>query len=228
MGGLLLALGGAQLCAAALLDGWWRAVGWGGAAFTTSGLAYATGAPWLLGKGTNGHIRTVAFVALLPYFLLTWTRWLLEWGVLRETAWDEVAPGLFLGRWPGGGRLPAEVGLVVDVTAELPAARIGRSREYTCLPTLDATAPEPRAFATLARRIALSSVPVYVHCALGHGRSATLAAAVLLLRGRASDVPEALGQLRAVRPRVRLEACQRRLLESFALDLARRQWAAGE
>jgi hypothetical protein len=228
MGGLLLALGGAQLCAAALLDGWWRALGWGGAAFTTSGLAYAAGAPWLLGKRASGHIRTVALVALWPYFLLTWIRWVLEWGILRENAWDEVVPGLFLGRWPGGVELPEGVGLVADVTAELPAARIVRSREYACLPTLDTTAPEPRAFAALARRVASSPAPVYVHCALGHGRSATLVAAVLLLRGRASGVPEALGLLRAARPRVRLEACQRRLLESFALDLARRPWAAGE
>lgn len=43
-----------------------------------------------------------------------------------------------------------------------------------------------------------------VHCAQGHGRSAVVVAAWLLLKGRAQDPEEALIQIKAARPGVRL------------------------
>ena len=55
--------------------------------------------------------------------------------------------------------------------------------------------------------------PVYVHCALGHGRSALVTAAVLLRRGIVGDVRAAELHLRERRPGVRLKGVQRRLLE---------------
>ena len=53
--------------------------------------------------------------------------------------------------------------------------------------------------------------PAFIHCAFGHGRSATIAAAVLVRRGDATlDGVERM--LRAARPRIGLNAHQRRAL----------------
>ena len=53
--------------------------------------------------------------------------------------------------------------------------------------------------------------PIYVHCAAGHGRSATLAAAVLVERGSAPDMLAAERMMKGARPTVRLSSEQRRL-----------------
>jgi protein-tyrosine phosphatase len=192
---------------------------WTGAAFAVAGVAYATSAPGLLGKRADGRIGAVRLILLLPYFLFTWSRWLLERLVVRDDPWDEVAPGLFVGRWPAGMSLPPGIALVVDMTAELPAAASTRACDYLCLPCLDAAVPPRRPFAALARRIAAFRGRVYVHCALGHGRSATMATAVLLCRGVAPTVGEGIRMLRRARPRVRLGARQVAFLETLESEL---------
>jgi len=216
MGGILLAVGIVQMHLAVAKGGWWTLLAWSGGAFSIASVAHLATAPGLLGKRPDGRMKTLGLLALIPYLLVTWGRWHVEWRLLRERPWDEVAPGLFLGRWPGAGGLPAGVGLVVDMTAELPRpACVSRAGEYVCLPTLDTTSPDTKRFADVVQRAAASTAPVYVYCALGHGRSATLAAAVLLCREIASTASEAVARLRAVRPRVRLGAAQYRLLERF-------------
>lgn len=220
-GALLVAFGCTQLACAA-----WRGplylLGWSGGAFVFAGLAHLTRTPRLLGKRADGRLHPAVLALLLPYFAFTWGRWLVEWALLRERPWDEVAPGLFLGRWPGGVDLPSGVDLVVDLAAELPAVRPAAVMEYVSLSTLDTTAPEPRAFDAVARRVASRTTPVYVHCALGHGRAATLAAATLLLRGQGASAAEVVARLQAARPRVRLAPSQKRLVEAFARGL--REW----
>jgi protein-tyrosine phosphatase len=219
MGIVLLAVGVVQMHEAVARGGSWVLLAWSGAAFALAGVAHVAEEPRLLGKRTDGRMDTLLLLALLPYLLVTWGRWQLEWRLSRENCWDEVAPGLFVGRWPGAGGLPAGVGLVVDMTAELPRAScVARVGEYVCLPTLDTTSPDPRRFAEVARRAAAAKAPVYVHCALGHGRAALMAAAVLLSRELAASASEAVERLRAARPRVRLAAGQYSLLERFARE----------
>src|SRR5262249_39640038 len=90
---------------------------------------------------------------------------------------------------------------------------VATGRNYLCLPTLDNTAPEEGAVREMVAVLAGTTSAVYIHCAAGHGRSATVAAAVLLARGLASDVKEAEALLRKARPGVRLSPEQRHLLE---------------
>jgi protein-tyrosine phosphatase len=135
----------------------------------------------------------------------------------REPCCHEVAPGLWLGRRPLRREVPADVVLVVDLTAEFFAARgVRAGREYLALPTLDGTAPDEAALRAAVARLADHPGPVYLHCAAGHGRSALLAAALLLARGLAADHHQAEARLRQVRPRVRLTRRQRQLLRRLA------------
>ena len=61
-----------------------------------------------------------------------------------------------------------------------------------------------------------AGLPVLVHCAHGHGRSATLLAAILIATGTAGGGEEALAQLKAARPRVRLNRRQSAALRAWA------------
>jgi protein-tyrosine phosphatase len=56
---------------------------------------------------------------------------------------------------------------------------------------------------------------VLIHCAHGHGRSATLLAAVLIADGAAEGVAEAEAAMRAVRPRVKLNRRQQASLVTW-------------
>jgi protein-tyrosine phosphatase len=161
-------------------------------------------------------------VLLLPYLLATWTVWYMFRLLTRETCCDEVAPGVWVGRRPFVRDLPADISLIVDLTAEFPAPRaLRRGRTYLCVPTLDATAPEETAVRAVVEQISAWSGAVYIHCALGHARSAMTAAAVLIRRGHAEDAEQAVMVMRKARPRISLEKSQQRLLERLALPAIR-------
>jgi protein-tyrosine phosphatase len=169
--------------------------------------------PRVCGKRPDGRLAWWAVVLLLPYLGLTWLVWHLNRAVSRERPCHEVAPALWVGRRPFAHELPPDVSLVVDLTAEFIAhPEVLRGRTYVCLPTLDLSAPEEKAFQHLVSRVTDWQGTVYVHCAAGHGRSAAVAAAVLIARGLAGSVEEAENVMRKVRPGIRLAPAQRSLL----------------
>ncbi len=185
---------------------------WLALSFAAICAAYAGIGPRLLGKQRGGSISLVAGLLWLPYFLFTWGLWYAARLLKRKPHAHEIIPGLWLGAWPDTeARLPKETALVVDLTAEFP--RKGRRCDYLCFPTLDADAPTVDALKTAVAAIQASSGTVYVHCAAGHGRSATVVAAVLIERGLATDVNSAEKYMQAIRPGVRLTSPQRQLLQ---------------
>ena len=108
---------------------------------------------------------------------------------------------------------------VLDLAAELLESRPLRElADYRSLPVLDATAMSlvqlREAVEWVKQRAAIG--PLYVHCALGRGRSALVVAAYLLALGSAPDAKAALKHLRALRSSVRLNRAQRRALDRFA------------
>jgi protein-tyrosine phosphatase len=192
---------------------------WPGASLALVAAAYAGLGPRVYGKRPDGRLAWWAVLPMLPLLLLTWVAWHLHRRMSKEDCCNEVAPGLWVGRRAFAHELPPEVRLVVDLTAEFPAPRaLAPNAAYVCLPTLDAFAPDADSLRALLEQILGAPGPVYVHCALGHGRSATVAAAVLLARGLANDVDHAEAVLRQARPLVRLLPVQRRVLERLAVQ----------
>jgi protein-tyrosine phosphatase len=186
---------------------------WPALSFLIVAAAYAGLGPAVFGKCPDGRFAWWAVALLLPYLAVTWALWHLVRLFGREVCCHEVAPGLWLGRRALPNELPADIALVIDLTAEFSKPRgVRQGRTYLCLPTLDTLAPNERAFTELVRRVVASPRAVYVHCASGHGRSATVAAALLIARGLAKDAKEAEAMLRQARPGVRLQKAQRALL----------------
>jgi protein-tyrosine phosphatase len=196
---------------------------WPGGSFLLVAAAYAGLGPRVFGKRRDGRLAWWAVLLLLPYLGLTWLVWHAQRRLSREPCCHAAAPGLWLGRRAYGHELPPEVSLVVDLTAEFAEPRgVRRGRTYLCVPILDGTATDEKTFRDLIGQIVAWPGGVYIHCAMGHGRSATLAAAVLLARGLAGTAGEAEQLLRRARPGVRLKPAQRTLLAAVAVRPAAR------
>lgn len=207
----------------------WLAV-WTGLSCLWVGAAYAAGQPQMFGKAAGGRLHPAAWLALAPYHLFNEAIFgCSRWRMAKPAAqYTEVAPNLFLGRRLVGdeSRTPAALAWrgVLDLTCEFTESHDLRQRPgYRCLPVLDGVPPSvaelQSAVAWLVEQ--LDAGPVYVHCALGRGRSATVVAAYLLQAGLAEDVAAAVASIRAKR-RIALHARHLRRLEEFraGCDLA--------
>jgi len=111
-------------------------------------------------------------------------------------------------------KFPQNVGLVIDFTAEFaeaPPVLFGRT--YRCYPLLDAMYPSNEEELV---NIALEAIHwnternggVYIHCANGHGRSVMLMVVVLVVKGVATDIKDAISKIKLLRRGVHLQRGQ--------------------
>lgn len=224
-GAMQIALGLALLALAWVAGGPAWALAWPASSVLVVGVAYLGPGAGVFGKRrSDGRLAPWNVALLFPYFAVAWTLWQLKSRFFSRRAWDEVAPGVRLGRRPlHRGELPPDTRCVVDLCSEMPRALPDVPVErYVCLPTLDTSvAPDPE-LAALVESLAEEEGPLYLHCAMGHGRSATVAAALLIRRGLAADVDQAVRALASARPGVHLHAVQRAAVERLARAAAER------
>ena len=134
----------------------------------------------------------------------------------RCSAWDRIAPNVWIGRRLSGreaaAAVRAGVTAVLDLTAEFsePASFLGLT--YLNVPVLDLTAPSAEQvqaavdFINVERRTGI----VYVHCKIGYSRSAAVVGAWLRDAGLADSAEAAVAHMTTIRPSmvVRPEAWQ--------------------
>ena len=216
--GLLFLLCGLYLLTLAVVLGDWHLVWlWPGLSFTLVGSAYFVVGPAIFGKRSDGRLAWWAVLLLFPYLALSWLVWTGFRYLTNEPCCNEVAPGIWLGRRAFAQELPPGIDLVVDLCAEFPeSCAVVQTGTYLCLPTLDNSASDEGRFREVVARIAAWPGKVYIHCALGHGRSAAVAAAMLIAKGLAANAADAEKILRQARPAVRLKPAQKRLVQDFA------------
>ena len=205
-----------QLALALWLGGVAWVLLWTGVACLLVGLAYAGLGARMLGKRRDGALAWWAWVLLLPYLGFTYAVWKLKRRFSKETLYDEIEPGLWIGRRVLGDELPAGVQVVVDLTCEFaePASVLSRC-EYRGLPTLNYGVPPLAALEALVAELAPRE-GLYVHCAQGHGRSAVVVAALLWRRGLAATAEEAEARVVQARSKTHLDACQTELLRRLS------------
>jgi protein-tyrosine phosphatase len=186
---------------------------WPAGSFALVSAAYLGLGPRVFGKRNDGRMNPVCVLLLLPFLALNWLVWRMQ-QLSGEPCWNGVVPGLFLGRRAQADELPPDISLLVDLTAEFCEPRDVVARcTYFCLPTLDNHVPGESEFCAAVEKIVGWSGGVFIHCAMGHGRSAMLMVAVLLARHQAESVEQAEILVQAARPSVRLRPVQRRMLE---------------
>lgn len=179
-------------------------------------LAYTLNAPAVFGK-REGRLAWWAWLIFSPYLCTSYGIWHLWRRLSAEATYDQLTPTLYLGRRPLAGELPDDVTLVVDLTSELRVCPAILARcQVLALPTLDGMPPaSTAAFDALIRALADEPRVIYVHCAQGHGRSALVAAAILLRRGEVQTPATALALLKSRRPGVALHHKQLAFLERW-------------
>ena len=181
---------------------WSLALLWPAASLALVAAAYAWGGPALLGK-SNGELSLPCRIVLAPYRLgaLAFVRL----RAMFDEPWAEVAPGLLVGRLLSRreARRAMDEGVVavLDLTAEFSECPDLLRLPYLNLPVLDLTAPHPDELRRAARfiRAHRGRGKVYVHCALGYGRSACVVAAAMLAAGEAEGVAQAVHKVRSAR-----------------------------
>ncbi|MGK7877194.1 MAG: hypothetical protein AB4426_29030 [Xenococcaceae cyanobacterium] len=189
---------------------------WFGVSFVLVGAAYRWLGSKVFGKQSDGTIAIWALLLLLPYLSLYWTVWQLRRLIIQEECCNEIAPGIWLGRRAFADELPDQISLIVDLTAELiEPSNVISGKTYICVPTLDASVPSDERFIELIQTISSWEGNIYIHCALGHGRAATVAAGTLFAKGLVDNVNQAEKVLKNIRPGVKLSPVQRQLLNRF-------------
>lgn len=143
----------------------------------------------------------------------------------REEVVCEVMPGVYLGPRlfdrEHARLLAHNVTVVVDVTSELPTSAVYSRAPFERIghPLLDRSFPNDRDLDALVDRV-LAHVAagrgVFIHCAFGRGRSALVACAAVIKSGRAKTAEDALAQVKAARPAVRIRADGVEVLRRYA------------
>jgi protein-tyrosine phosphatase len=127
---------------------------------------------------------------------------------LQCRPWDEVVPGVWIGRMlnnrEASAAVRAGVTAVLDLTAEFSEAKAFRAICYRNIPILDLTAPSQEQLHEMAAFIREQSAKgiVYVHCKIGYSRSAAAVGAYLLACGKSAAAEEAVSRLQKVRPSI--------------------------
>lgn len=207
-------LAGAAVCAGgACSGGAWLWLLWPAVSLLLVAYAYIRGGAAVFQKRADGRHSFAAAALMLPYTLgvrLNMAFWLR--GKAKSAA---VRDGVFV------GSVTAEAGFAsaVDVCAEY--ACLKPPADYVCIPMLDLAAPAAADLAEAAReleRLRREHGETLVCCALGYGRSAAVVLVWLLVYGGCTDLAEAVGRLKAVRPQAVLPAAT----EAGVLEAVRR------
>jgi predicted protein tyrosine phosphatase len=188
--------------------------------FLLVGLAYGGLGPRVFLKRDRGRIHPAAWLPFAPYFALTILAYWLYLLASKEPPHAEAAPKLLFGRrlTPREARNARGAGWhgVLDLAVEFTEVQDQRALPgYRSFPLLDGTAPTAEQMREVTKWMdeSLAQGPLYVHCALGHGRTSTMLIGYMLATGRVASVNEGLERLRAVRPGVKLDPQQEAFLK---------------
>lgn len=172
-----------------------------------------------LGKREDGSRGWGPWLLFAPYLVTARVLFDLMRLLSREPAFAEVAPALTFGR-----RLTerearrTDFVAVLDLAAEFSEVQGFRELPgYCSLPVFDTHPPTPEQLRCAVGWLteAVARGPVYVHCALGHGRSACVVLAFLLATGAVATYADGLKLLRKTRPKARLNPAQREAVRAF-------------
>lgn len=160
------------------------------------GLAYWLNSPrMVLGKQADGSISWFLFVFNMPWLLLTYVLHHLQKVFTKEARCHEIiGHNIWIGRMPGIGSDVSGFEQVIDLTAEF-TVWYQRPKVYVCCPNLDGIALKNFEMNEID-----ATLKTLIHCAQGHGRSATFLSQLLASKDPELTPLEALHLIQKQRP----------------------------
>ena len=189
---------------------------WPASNFLVVAAGYLGIGPRVFAKRADGRLSIHALLFLLPFLLYTWSMWHMLRIFSRESSIDQLVDGVWLGRRLLGHELPDSVRRVIDLTAEfVEPPRIRGLPSYLCSPIMDAGVPSWEQLNSIVEWLREECEgDTLIHCAQGHGRTATIAAAFLIASGQCQGVNDAVSHIKTSRPTANLNATQRSFLDA--------------
>lgn len=176
--------------------------------------------PMLLGKSTDGSIPLWAMVIFSPFLCFMWMFSLVRRFMSREEPYTDICEGVYVGGWPSSlATLPPGKPAIIDCTCEFPRKSKFSKNAYMCIPTWDTRAPQPSEIESAVKwacRKRAQGVPIFIHCAYGHGRSVAVMCALLVALGVVDDWKDAEKLIQRRRPYIRMNSLHRKALEEWA------------
>lgn len=187
-----------------ILGGWFWLCSWLGFSALLMTFAY-------LGFGTNilqkveGKLSFASWWIFLPLRLLM--RLVRFFYLKNIPMYSEVTPSLYLASYPRKP-LPLSQMFVLDLCAEYPRSNKVASSSYASVPMLDLVQPSFEQMNRAVDTLLKDNNPKLIHCALGLGRTALVAAGYLLVTKQANDVNGAKRILQQARSHLVLREAQ--------------------
>ncbi|OIT20711.1 PREDICTED: uncharacterized protein LOC109219812 [Nicotiana attenuata] len=179
--------------------------------------------PILLGKNSDGSFPIWSLIMFSPYLYFVRGFSALRRLKSGEPPYSEIFEGLYVGGWPSEiKKLPPGNPAIIDCTCELPRMlEFTGNHAYLCIPTWDTRSPQPSDIEVAVKwacRKRAQNIPVFIHCAYGHGRSVAVMCALLVALGLAEDWKNAEKLIKEKRPYIRMNALHRKALEEWSKD----------
>ncbi|CAO2836341.1 unnamed protein product [Amaranthus hypochondriacus] len=176
--------------------------------------------PILLGKSTDGSFPIWSIVIFGPFLLFVRMFSTLRRLMSKEEPYTEICEGVYVGGWPSSlDKSPPKNPAIIDCTCEFPRSSEFLKNPYFCVPTWDTRSPQPSEIEAAVKwgcRKRALGVPVFIHCAYGHGRSVAVMCALLVALGIVDNWKDAEKLIKQRRPYIRMNSLQRKALEEWA------------
>ena len=195
--------------------GWLYVLLWPALSFALVSIAYFGVGIVVFGKRPDGNLSAGRSLLLAPFLVYLTLVWHLVRCLSREPAFNQLTENVFIGRRLLSHERPSHFDHIVDLTCEFNEPRELRSSGYLSFPTLDGHLTLPNVLLQRVAQIAELDGNIYVHCAQGHGRTATFAIAYLLHVGISTSVDDAVDYVLNRRPDAHLNRSQRAMLGSI-------------
>ena len=195
--------------------GWFYLLLWPALSFGLVSIAYFGAGVIIFGKRPNGTLSPGRSLLLAPFLAYLTLVWHLVRYFSRESAFNQLTENVFIGRRLLSHERPTHFDHIVDLTCEFNEPLGLRSSGYISFPTLDGHFPFPDVLLQRVAQIAKLDGNIFVHCAQGHGRTATFSIAYLLHVGISTSVEDAVNYVLERRPDAHLNRSQRSMLCSM-------------
>ena len=170
--------------------GWFYLLLWPAVSFALVSVAYLFASVSVFGKLPNGTLPLGRSILLAPFLAYLALVWHIVRYFSREPAFNQLTDTVFIGRRLLSHERRSDFDHIVDLTCEFSEPPALRSLGYISFPTLDGHYPTTDTMRQRVARVAELDGTVYIHCAQGHGRTATFAIAYLLHLGLSASVDD--------------------------------------